>query len=122
MLKNAKFVFPENTPTTKEALFYRMIFTKHFPDGCATKTVPGGKSIACSTAAAIAWDKSFSVMADPSGRAVSAVHDDAYAQGSLGTDITTTAKTAVDTGSAIATKAPSLISPTSTGSIAEVLA
>jgi asparagine synthase (glutamine-hydrolysing) len=122
MLKNAKFVFPENTPTTKEALFYRMIFTKHFPDASATKTVPGGKSIACSTAAAIAWDKSFSAMADPSGRAVSAVHDDAYAQGSLGADVATTAKAAVDTGSAIATKPPSLISPASTSSMVEVLA
>ena len=37
-------------------------------------TVPGGPSIACSSAAAIAWDPSFAQRADPSGRAVAGVH------------------------------------------------
>ncbi len=31
MLKHAKHVYPYNTPNTKEAYFYRMIFEKHFP-------------------------------------------------------------------------------------------
>jgi asparagine synthase (glutamine-hydrolysing) len=36
--------------------------------------VPGGPSIACSTAAAIEWDAAFENAADPSGRAVAGVH------------------------------------------------
>lgn len=31
MLKHAKHVYPFNTPLTKEAYYYRMIFEKHFP-------------------------------------------------------------------------------------------
>ncbi len=31
MLKHAKHVYPFNTPMTKEAYYYRMIFEKHFP-------------------------------------------------------------------------------------------
>ena len=31
MLMNASFVYPENTPTTKEAYYYRTIFEKFFP-------------------------------------------------------------------------------------------
>jgi asparagine synthase (glutamine-hydrolysing) len=66
--------FPINPPQTKEAYFYRRIFEQHFPgDGCAL-TVPGGKSIACSSPAAIAWDAAFANAADPSGRAVAGVH------------------------------------------------
>jgi hypothetical protein len=38
----------------------------------------GGPSIACSTAAAIAWDEAWKHQADPSGRAISDVHDNAY--------------------------------------------
>jgi asparagine synthase (glutamine-hydrolysing) len=41
--------------------------------------VPGGKSIACSSPAAIAWDPSFAAAADPSGRAVKGVHEKALA-------------------------------------------
>lgn len=44
----------------------------------ARLTVPGGPSIACSTAAAIAWDKAWANNLDPSGRAATGVHDDAY--------------------------------------------
>jgi asparagine synthase (glutamine-hydrolysing) len=66
--------FPINPPQTKEAYFYRRIFDEAFPgEGCAN-TVPGGKSIACSSPAAIAWDASFANAADPSGRAVAGVH------------------------------------------------
>ena len=55
---------------------YREMFSHHFPSPSAKKTVPSqGKSIACSTAAAIAWDASFENLLDPSGRAVGGVHD-----------------------------------------------
>ena len=69
--------FPHNTPTTKEGYRYRTIFEQFFPGDAAEKTVPGGKSIACSTERAMAWDASFASRADPSGRAAG-VHDSAY--------------------------------------------
>ena len=67
--------FPINPPLTKEAYFYRSLFEKVFPSPAAAETVPGGKSIACSSPAAIAWDASFANAADPSGRAVAGVHN-----------------------------------------------
>lgn len=70
--------FPINPPQTKEAYFYRELFEAHFPTESAAKTVPGGKSVACSTPDALAWDAQFQAMADPSGRAVSSVHEDGY--------------------------------------------
>lgn len=76
-MKNAGFRFAFNTPTTKEAYFYREIFDSLFPGEAAAACVPGGPSIACSTPTAIAWDKSFSNNADPSGRAIAGVHNDA---------------------------------------------
>ncbi|WP_374249661.1 asparagine synthase B [Thermomonas sp.] len=66
--------FPVNPPQTKEAYFYRTLFERIYPSPAAAETVPGGKSIACSSPAAIAWDASFATMADPSGRAVAGVH------------------------------------------------
>lgn len=69
--------FPINPPQTKEAYFYRRLFEEIFPGEACAKTVPGGKSIACSSPAAIAWDAAFATMADPSGRAVAGVHNDA---------------------------------------------
>ncbi len=70
--------FPINPPDTKEGYLYRALFEAHFPlDACA-RTVPGGKSVACSTPEALAWDPSFATTADPSGRAVRGVHADAY--------------------------------------------
>ena len=77
-MKHAPLLFPHNTPQTKEAYWYRTMFTKHFEKEVAAQTVPGGKSIACSTAAAIEWDASFENSADPSGRAVAGVHIVAY--------------------------------------------
>jgi asparagine synthase (glutamine-hydrolysing) len=71
--------FPVNPPQTKEGYYYRTLFEQFFPTPAAAETVPGGKSIACSTPAAIAWDASFATMADPSGRAVAGVHDQAVA-------------------------------------------
>ena len=67
--------FPVNPPLTKEAYVYRVLFAQHFPGDRCAATVPGGKSIACSTPAAIAWDAAFAAAADPSGRAIAGVHD-----------------------------------------------
>jgi asparagine synthase (glutamine-hydrolysing) len=66
--------YETNPPQTKEAYFYRRLFEQHFPDPASAKTVPGGKSIACSTPAAIEWDESFAASADPSGRSISDIH------------------------------------------------
>lgn len=77
MMETAQYKFPVNTPDTKEAYFYRMIFEEHFPTEAAIKCVPHGKSVACSTVEALAWDESFQNNADPSGRAAK-VHKDSY--------------------------------------------
>lgn len=66
--------FPHNPPATKEAYYYRAVFEQFYPGPAAAATVPGGKSIACSSPAAIAWDPAFATAADPSGRAVQGVH------------------------------------------------
>jgi asparagine synthase (glutamine-hydrolysing) len=77
-LAAAKYRFPVNPPTTREAYLYRTMFAEHFPlDACAA-CVPGGPSVACSTPEALAWDASLSAVVDPSGRAVRGVHDAAY--------------------------------------------
>jgi len=73
-LARASARFPINPPQSKEAYCYRRIFELHFPDPACTRTVPVGKSIACSSPAAIAWDQSFEAAADPSGRAVTGIH------------------------------------------------
>lgn len=73
-MENATTAFPINTPVSKEAYFYRKLFYHHFPSDDAARTVPGGPSIACSTPAAIKWQKSWQGIADPSGRAVLGVH------------------------------------------------
>ena len=77
VFKNAHKKFPVNTPETKEAYFYRAIFEEHFPSEAAIKCVPHGKSVACSTPEALAWDEEFENNADPSGRAAKA-HNDSY--------------------------------------------
>ncbi len=69
--------FPINTPMNKEEYYYRSIFEEHFPSASAAKCVPSVPSVACSTAEALAWDKSFKNMNDPSGRAVKDVHQNA---------------------------------------------
>ena len=76
MLAEAPLRFPVNPPASKEAYWYRELFERHFPGDACARTVPGGKSIACSSPAAIAWDASFAAAADPSGRAVAGVHHD----------------------------------------------
>lgn len=77
-METAKFRFPYNTPTTKEGYVYREIFEELFPLESAARCVPGGPSVACSSAKAIEWDESFKNCIDPSGRAVKAVHKQAY--------------------------------------------
>lgn len=64
--------FPVNPPWSKEGYVYRSIFERHFP-ACAS-TVTAVPSIACSTPAALSWDASFNLGADPSGRAMRDVH------------------------------------------------
>ena len=70
--------FPVQTPRTKEEYYYRSIFEEHFPSETAALTVPSVPSVACSTPTALAWDASFQNMNEPSGRAIGAVHNDAY--------------------------------------------
>jgi len=78
--------FPYNTPSTKEGLYIRQIFHSHFPNNQygngVEKTVPGGPSVACSTAKAIEWDAAWSdpTKQDQSGRFVD-THDDAVKKG-----------------------------------------
>ncbi|MBS0968391.1 asparagine synthase B [Chimaeribacter arupi] len=76
-LETARFRFPYNTPVSKEAYLYRTVFEELFPVPSAAECVPGGPSVACSSAKAIEWDESFKKMDDPSGRAVG-VHQSAY--------------------------------------------
>ncbi|MBB3186149.1 asparagine synthase B [Microbacter margulisiae] len=76
-LQNAKYRFPINPPMTKEEYLYRSIFSEYFPSDSAAATVPSVPSVACSTPAALEWDESFKNNADPSGRSVISVHNDA---------------------------------------------
>lgn len=77
-LAHAAERFPINPPRNKEEYFYRSLFAAHFPSDSAARTVPSVPSVACSTAEALAWDKAFANLNDPSGRAVSGVHLQAY--------------------------------------------
>ncbi len=78
MMASAEYRFAHNTPESKEAYFYRTIFEEHFPLDSAAECVPGGKSVACSTPEALAWDAKFQANADPSGRAMFDVHNQGY--------------------------------------------
>lgn len=80
-LTNARRRFPINPPTSKEAYYIRNIFAQHFPEATSADTVPGGPSIACSTATAVLWDEQFLKFGpdgECSGRSVAGVHKDAY--------------------------------------------
>ncbi|PIZ09021.1 MAG: asparagine synthase B, partial [Flavobacteriaceae bacterium CG_4_10_14_0_8_um_filter_34_31] len=77
-LANAQYKFPLQTPSSKEEFYYRSIFAEHFPSDAAAMCVPSVPSVACSSPIALEWDASFKNMNDPSGRAVSNVHTDAY--------------------------------------------
>jgi asparagine synthase (glutamine-hydrolysing) len=77
-MANAHYRFPIQTPQNKEEYYYRSIFEAHFPSDAAALSVPQEPSVACSTKIALEWDEAFKNMNDPSGRAVSKVHEDAY--------------------------------------------
>jgi asparagine synthase (glutamine-hydrolysing) len=77
-LARAASRFPINPPATKEGYWYREMFELHFPSASAASTVPGGKSVACSTEKALEWDARLQNVVDPSGRAVTSVHEDGY--------------------------------------------
>ena len=70
--------FPINPPKTKEEYYYREIYSRLFPSDSAAKCVPHEAGVACSTAKALEWDKAWSKMDEPSGRAIAGVHNDAY--------------------------------------------
>lgn len=55
-MNNAPFLFPHNTPTTKEALYIRKSFHKYFPSETAAQTV-------------LKWIPKWQENEDPSGRA-----------------------------------------------------
>ena len=85
MVSDEKFAaraerFPLHPPTSKEYYLLREIFEEHFVTGmengdCAYATCPFGKSIACSTPEAVAWDPEWEKsVGDISGRAVAGVH------------------------------------------------
>lgn len=76
-LAQAAVSFPYNPPSSKEGYWYRTIFAELFPLKSAAECVPGGPSVACSSATAIEWDESFKNKDDPSGRTVG-VHQSAY--------------------------------------------
>jgi asparagine synthase (glutamine-hydrolysing) len=77
-MESAQFKFPINTPKTKEAYWYRSIFSEFFPQDDAVRCIPAQNSIACSTETALKWDAEFAKMADPSGRSVKNVHNKSY--------------------------------------------
>lgn len=79
MMRGAAERFPVKTPETKEAYVYRQLFEQHFPSASAVNCVPHERSVACSTPTALAWDEAFQKMVDPSGRAVTDVHDEGLA-------------------------------------------
>ena len=76
--KNRNKLYPINTPNTKEEMYYRRIFSKHFPNNKCITCVPSSKSVACSTEEALKWDKSFIDMNDPSGRSIKNIHKNSY--------------------------------------------
>ncbi|MFV0311079.1 MAG: asparagine synthase B [Dysgonomonas sp.] len=77
-MEHAAERFPVNPPMSKEEYWYRTMFEEYFSSASAAHTVPSVPSVACSTATALEWDASFKNRVDPSGRAVKAVHSEAY--------------------------------------------
>ena len=77
-MKEASSRFPFQTPTTKEEYYYRSLFSEHFPSQTAASCVPQEPSVACSTKIALEWDEAFKSLNEPSGRAISKVHEVAY--------------------------------------------
>ncbi|MDD4199141.1 MAG: asparagine synthase B [Paludibacter sp.] len=78
MMAKVNETFPIHPPMNKEEYYYRTIFHEHFGSDSAAACVPSVPSVACSTPIALEWDEAFKKMNDPSGRAVSSVHEQAY--------------------------------------------
>ena len=76
MLAAARYRFPHNTPTSKEAYLYRQIFDELFPHRSAALCAPGGKTAGNATELASAWLGDM-LIDDPSGRAVLGIHSNA---------------------------------------------
>ncbi len=79
-MSHAEERFPVHTPRNKQEYLYRSIFEEHFPSRSAALSVPSVPSVACSTAEALAWDESFRNRNEPSGRAVSDIHEKGYGE------------------------------------------
>ena len=76
-MAHAEARLPINPPLRKAEYYYRSLFEEHFPSESAARSVPHEASVACSTAVALEWDEAWKNMNDPSGRAVSGVHENA---------------------------------------------
>ncbi len=68
LMTRAKEFFPESTPKTSEAFYYRMVFDSRFKTPGAVGTVPYEDSCACSTGTAAKWKGND--CKDPSGRSI----------------------------------------------------
>ena len=77
-MANVATRFPIQPPMNKEEYLYRTIYSEFFPSDSAALCVPSVPSVACSTPIALEWDEAFKKMNDPSGRAVSSVHEQGY--------------------------------------------
>ena len=79
-LKSAASIYPEDPPVNAEMLWMRRLFEDAFVTGrvsgrSALATVGTGRSIACSSPEAIAWNPEWERLAgDISGRAIAGVH------------------------------------------------
>lgn len=79
-LSRAAMTFPEDPPVNAEMLWMRRLFEAAFVTGrmsgrSALGTVGTGRSIACSTPEAVAWNPEWEALAgDISGRAIAGVH------------------------------------------------
>jgi asparagine synthase (glutamine-hydrolysing) len=79
-LKSAATIYPEDPPVNAEMLWMRRLFEAAFVSGrvsgrSALGTIGRGRSIACSTPEAVAWDPSWEKLAgDISGRAIAGIH------------------------------------------------
>ena len=71
--------FPINPPQTKEAYWYRACSSNASPVDACARTVPGGKSIACSSPCRDRVGRGVCRRGRPSGRAVAGVHNAALA-------------------------------------------
>ena len=75
LFDNASKRFPINIPMTKEGFLYRSIFEEKFYKPSASKIIPGGPTVACSTPNVMNWCQTFSKIPDASGRSVIGVHN-----------------------------------------------